>query len=76
MEQSPREPEEEEGAETATLPRSILMGKDFKVGDEVVLRITHMGEDEIAVEYAPEPAGGGEEEEAGAPAENPNTYMD
>jgi len=40
--------------EVATLPKAILAGKDFKVGDEVVLKITAMHDSEISVEYAPE----------------------
>lgn len=38
---------------SAVLPRSILAGKKFDVGDEVVLKITAMHEDQIEVEYAP-----------------------
>ncbi|MEN6532766.1 MAG: hypothetical protein ABFD89_03835 [Bryobacteraceae bacterium] len=48
--------EEESGASTALVPKSVLGGKAFKVGDEVVLRIVHEYEDEVEVEYAPEPA--------------------
>lgn len=49
---------DEEGKEeteqpTALLPKSILAGKQFNVGDEVVLKITAMHGDEIQVEYAP-----------------------
>lgn len=36
----------------AVLPRSILAGKEFNVGDELVLKITAMHEDQIEVEYA------------------------
>lgn len=52
---------------TAVLPKSILMGKEFKPGDEVVLKIVRMHEDEIEVEYATgeEEKGEGEAEEAG-----------
>lgn len=38
--------------ETALLPTSILAGKTFNVGDEVVLKIVHMGDGEIEVAYA------------------------
>lgn len=38
----------------ATLPRAILAGKKFDVGDEVIFKITHMGDEEITVMYAPE----------------------
>lgn len=46
--------EAEPATKTALIPKSILGGKEFKVGDEVVLKITHDYEDEVAVEYAPE----------------------
>lgn len=48
------EGEAEEAAEgvTALLPKSILAGKEFNVGDEVILKIVHMYDDEIEVEYA------------------------
>jgi len=42
----------EDGSPSAVLPKAILMGKKFNVGDEVVLKITSIGEDEIGVEYA------------------------
>lgn len=45
---------EDMGEQTALLPKSILAGKSFKVGDEVVLKITGMHENEIQVEYATE----------------------
>lgn len=60
----------EKDAPTALLPKSILMGKKFNVGDEVVLKITGMHGDEISVAYAPEPSGEegyGEGEPAGSP---------
>lgn len=37
---------------TALLPKSILAGQKFEVGDEVVLRITRMMDDQIEVEYS------------------------
>jgi hypothetical protein len=52
--------QDDEGAE-ALLPKSILMGKEFNVGDEVVLKITHMYEDEISVVYAKEKKDKGED---------------
>lgn len=42
------------GSETALIPKSVLGGKEFKPGEEVVLKVTHVYEDEVAVEYAPE----------------------
>lgn len=59
---------EDEGGVTATLPKSILAGKDFKPGEEVVLKIVAIHDDEIEVEYAPsKPAKdeGSAEEEVG-----------
>ncbi len=67
----------EEGAEDkgdsveAVLPRSILAGKTFNVGDEVVLKITAMRDDQISVAYAPakgKDEGGEEAPEAEAPS--------
>jgi hypothetical protein len=61
----------------ATLPKSILGGKKFNVGDEVVLKITHLGDEEVTVTYAPEEKDesekeeGGEKEMAEAPSEGP-----
>lgn len=49
------ESKDDTGSETALLPKSVLGGKEFKVGDEVVLKVTHIYSDEVAVEYAPEP---------------------
>lgn len=56
--------------ETALIPKSLLGGKKFSVGDEVVLKIVHEYEDEVEVAYAtetkaeeaeePEPANMGE----------------
>lgn len=44
---------EEEGAgESALLPKSILAGKDFTPGDELVLKVVAMHGDEVEVEYA------------------------
>lgn len=45
---------EEASGSTTLIPKSLLAGKDFKVGDEVVLKITHEYDEDFAVEYAPE----------------------
>lgn len=42
------------GGETALLPKSILAGKDFKPGEEVVLKIVRIHDDEVEVQYAPD----------------------
>lgn len=46
--------------ETALLPKSILGGKEFNPGDEVVLKIVGMHEDEVEVSYASEKSGSAE----------------
>lgn len=58
-----------EDESTAILPKSILMGKEFEPGDELVLRIVRMHENEIEVTYASEETGEeeGPEEEMGPP---------
>lgn len=49
--------------ETALLPKTILGGKTFNVGDEVVLKVTAIYDDEVEVAYAT----GDEEEAANVP---------
>lgn len=51
-----------EGGETALIPKSLLMGREFNPGDEVVLKVVHIYEDEVEVQYATEEP---EEEESG-----------
>lgn len=63
-----------EGGQSAVLPKSILAGKEFKPGDEVVLRIDSIHGDEVMVSYAPEKGGDdsmGEEGGEAAPAQAP-----
>lgn len=38
--------------ETGILPKAILGGKQFAVGDEVVLKITRIGEKDVEVAYS------------------------
>src|SRR5215813_14044884 len=45
-----------EGA-TGILPKSLMAGKDFKVGEEIVLQITRIGEKDFEVKYASEEGG-------------------
>lgn len=45
----------------AILPRSILSGKDFKVGDRVELEVTAIRDNEISVKYS---TGKGDSDEA------------
>jgi hypothetical protein len=76
---SPKEPDakpddangKDDGEQEAILPTAILQGKDFKVGDEVVLQITAMHDGQISVKYAPPKGkddGGEEPEKAAVPA--------
>ncbi len=46
------EDKEKGGETTALLPKSILAGKKFDVGDEVILKIVAMHDEEIEVEYS------------------------
>lgn len=49
------EAKEEQGAgESALIPKSLLAGKEFKPGDELVLKIRALHGDEVEVEYATE----------------------
>lgn len=46
-------PEEEtEGGETALIPKSLLGAEELSPGDEVVLKIVRIYEDEVEVQYA------------------------
>lgn len=45
---------DESSEQTALLPKSILAGKDFKPGEEVVLKIVRIHDDEVEVAYATE----------------------
>lgn len=43
--------EKEKPAETALLPKSLLMGKEVKPGAKITLEVTHIYEDEVEVAY-------------------------
>lgn len=45
-------PDETPQEQTALLPKSILAGKTFNPGDEVVLKVVNVYEDEVEVAYA------------------------
>lgn len=49
---APTEEKEHEEGVTAMLPKSILAGKEFKPGEEVVLKIVAMHDDQVEVTYA------------------------
>ena len=48
------EQQQDDDSATALIPKSLLGDKEFKAGDEVVLKIVHIYEDEVEVEYAKE----------------------
>lgn len=43
---------EESGEPTAELPKSILAGKEFKPGEEVVLKIVEVRDNSVLVAYS------------------------
>ena len=53
-EKEPHDDSKEEMDESpkGLLPKSILMGKEFKPGDEIVLKIDAIHNDEVEVSYA------------------------
>lgn len=57
--------------QTALLPKTILGGKKFEVGDEVVLKIVSMYDDEVEVVYAT----GDEEETPNQPMQESSPDM-
>lgn len=65
-----KESKDEGASAVGLLPKSILMGKKFNVGDEVVLEITAIHDDQVEVKYSTEEAPEDKSEE-GAPAEEP-----
>lgn len=44
--------EQQDDATEAVLPKAILAGKEFNVGDEVVLTVTGIHDDQISVKYS------------------------
>lgn len=53
-ESKPHEDKDEGETSSALLPKTLMAGKDFKPGDEIVLKIDHIYEDEFEVSYASE----------------------
>jgi len=41
----------EDNEETALLPKSLLLNKDVAPGDEVILKVVHVYDDEVEVAY-------------------------
>lgn len=46
--------EEDSGEESALIPKSLLAGKDFEPGEEIVFQIVKMRGDEVEIRYAKE----------------------
>jgi hypothetical protein len=68
-------PKEEAGdSQTAELPKSVLGGKEFKPGEEVMLQIVQVMEDSVLVKYASESEGEPHDEKA-EQAEAPSPEM-
>lgn len=61
---TPKDMQKEGMEQTGLLPKALMAGKDFKPGDEIMLKITAVHEKDFEVEYAPEK---GKEEEAEGP---------
>lgn len=47
-----KDEDKEDDMPTALIPKSLLAGKKFDVGEEVVFRIVHTYDDEVEIEYA------------------------
>lgn len=58
---------DESNTETAVLPKSILMGKKFEPGEEVVLQVVAVHGDSVEVKYASEPDKDEQPQEGGQP---------
>jgi hypothetical protein len=75
--QEPAEPQAEETttdeSQTAEIPKSVLGGKDFKPGEEVVLQVVQVMENSVLVKYASEEEPG--ETEPAAPPGGPMAPM-
>ncbi len=69
----PQDKQKEGMEETGLLPKALMAGKDFKPGDEIVLKITAVHEKDFEVEYASEEKG--EEEHEGGQEPMPSEEM-
>ena len=68
------EKEESKGSEsTALLSKSVLGGKEFKPGEEVVLQIVEVRDNDVVVKYASEEKGEEKGEESEAPSQVPES---
>jgi hypothetical protein len=65
---APAKPEaqEQESEPEGILPKALMAGKNFKVGDEIVLQVTRVGENDFSVKYAPAENSDHYKEESGA----------
>lgn len=70
--------------ETGILPKALMAGKDFKVGEEIVLKITAIHDNDFEVEYSYDEGsekgegegGGGGEEAYSAPSNDMASMME
>lgn len=62
--------EEGGGATSVFIPASLYSNKEFREGDEIVLRVTRVDDDGLEAEYASEPGG---EDDKPTPVEEPPT---
>lgn len=53
QQQEPDKPEEKDDHKTYLLPLAVAEGKEFEPGDEIVLRIEAIHDDQYEVSYAP-----------------------
>ena len=63
-EKSGMDKEHEEGGPTAVIPKSLLAGKEFKPGEEIMFTINSIHGDEVVISYSEEKGSkdeGGEE---------------
>lgn len=59
--------EQSEESPKGLLPKSILMGKDFKPGDKIILRVDAIHDDEVEVSYPTEKGSEGKSDYSEAP---------
>lgn len=65
---------ETKGGESALIPKSLLMGKEYKVGETIPLKVVHIFEDEVEVQC--EPYEKSEDKEEMSEMESSETMLD
>ena len=61
---------------TALVPKSLLAGKDFKPGEEIVFKIVHLYDDEVEIEYASSSKKDNKDEYSDSDSEEMSSAMD